>query len=345
MKILILGSFEDEQTADYIEKTLTDMGNEVMGTNIRRIIKDKGIEPGQQVILNEVAGLKYIPELILVLKGLELTLSTIKSIKKIHTSAKLVNWFFDKYLADKPIWENTSYFDTLREYDYYFCSLKGVADKLVEKGFNNVRFLDEACSEYFHGEVYANSFQQRKYGDDITFIGTIGFTLQHPKRITYLTKLVESGFNLSIYGTSAGDIKQYPKLAHLIKEPLVNQRHSIACNASLINLGIDQDETIESGYSARLFRVLCCKGLYLTNYTKNLEKYFNINLKDQPILETQDLVVYYSEDDMVKKIDYLLEHEDLRNKISDNGQKTVLEKHTFENRLQEMLKIITEETK
>lgn len=344
MKISILGAFEDQQTADYIMKTFTDMGHHVMGTDIRKIINDCGIEKGQEIILREVSNLKYEPELILVLKGLEMKLDTIRKIKKKFPKAKLVNWFFDKYLADKPIWENTSYFETLREFDYYFCSLKGVSDKLNELGFKNARFLDEACSEFFNGEIYYNSFQAKKYSNDISFIGSIGLTMHHPKRIPYLTRVVKEGFNLGIYGPLVCPPKICADIYDNIRmqESIINSQHSIVCNNSLINLGIDQDESLESGYSARVFRVLCCGGLYLTNYTKNLEKYFKINLKDQPITEDQEIVVYYSEDDLIKNLDYLLERDELRKKISINGKKKVLEKDTWEVRLNEMLKILEE---
>ena len=41
--------------------------------------------------------------------GLELSYETVKKIKEQFPKTKLVNWFFDKYLLDKPIWEDIEY--------------------------------------------------------------------------------------------------------------------------------------------------------------------------------------------------------------------------------------------
>lgn len=345
MKIAMLGNFSDSQTGLYVLNSFRELGHQTSGTDIRRMYEDRGPEECQTITLSEMKKLNFYPDIILILKGIELKLETIKTIKSMYPKAKLVNWFFDKYLGIKPIWETKEYFDTIREFDFYLCSLKGVSDKLNELGFSNVKFLDEACYPESNGECYANSFQIKKYGSDVAFIGTIGFTLQHPKRIGYLTRVAKEGFNLKIYGNVICQPNMCQSLIELYSnEEAINAKHSIICTSSLINLGIDQDESIESGYSARLFRVLCAGGFYLTNYTKNLENYFKINLKDESILDTQELVVYYSEDDLIKKLDYLLERPELIKKIANNGQKTVYEKHKFTDRCNELIKI-TEELK
>jgi len=338
VNIAILGNFSDSQTAIYVLNSFRELKYRTSGTDIRKIMEDKGVEGTQTIVIKELESLDFKPDMILILKGLELKLETIKHFREMYPKVKIINWFFDKYLGTKPIWETDEYFDTLSEYDIFYCSLKGVADKLVEKGFNNVKFLDEACYPDFHGETYMNSFQRRKFNSDISFIGTIGFNLQHPLRIPILNRVIKEGFNIKIYGDFVCDPKLVKTISEVSsKERMINDRHSIVCQSSLINLGIDQDESIESGYSARLFRVLCCGGFYLTNYTKGLENYFKINLIDKPITEDQELVVYYSENDLINKLDYLLEHNELREKIAKNGQKIVMEKHKFTDRIKSMM--------
>jgi spore maturation protein CgeB len=90
---------------------------------------------------------------------------------------------------------------------------------------------------------------------------------------------------------------------------------------------------------------MCAGGLYLTNATKGLDEVFKINKAGEPVTADQDLVVYYSANDLVEKIDFLLEHESIRVSIAHNGQNTVLENHKFVDRIAEMINKIEKEMK
>ena len=125
----------------------------------------------------------------------------------------------------------------------------------------------------------------------------------------------------------------------------VNENHSKAAQASLINLGIDQDENIDMGHSARIFTVLCAGGFYLCNATKGLEKVFKINNKGELITPDQEVVVYYDLNDLVDKLDFLLEHDSIRRQIAKNGQKRTLENYTFKHRVKELIELIKTEVK
>ena len=342
MNILILGNLSDGQTGIYIMEACKSVSSNVAAIDIRAIHNEIKYPQSQTVILDEVKALKMQPELIIVMKGLEMDYDTLIAIKNLCPKAIFVNWFFDKFLGNKPIWEQESYASCLRFYDYYFCSLKGVADKLQEKGFKNAIYLDEACSPVFHVCPYYNHFQEQKYGEDIAFVGSLGLSTMHTNRIAILEHIIKNGFHIKIWGDLIGDLKSIPleiRHAHTGLKA-INDAHSIIANASLINLGIDQDDKVELGYSARLHRVLCAEGLYLTNYVPKLETVFNINLKGQQVTDKQDLVVYYDKDDLVEKIDLLLSNDALRKQISKNGRETILKSHTFEHRIKELIEVI-----
>lgn len=342
MNIYIMGNFGDLQTGHYLLEGFQSLGHETYETDIRAILKDYGPQKAQEVILAEANKNKeFNPELIVVMKGMEMTLETLNKIREIFPKAKIVNWFYDKYLGDKPIYDNKSYYETLKFYDYYFCSLKGVADRLKIKGFENARYVDEGCSPTFNKEVYMNAFQKRKYEADISFVGSLGYILQHRDRIRVLNRVCKEGYDIKLYGPVLCDIKQLGELKnfHTNISP-INQAHSMVAQASLINIGIDQDPTIALAHSARLYRVMCAGGLYLTTPIKEIEKFFNYNAKNEPITGDEDLVFYYGEEDLINKIDFLLEHKEIRDKIKKNGQKKVIENHTFEKRCEEIIKTI-----
>jgi len=339
MKILVLGQMKDLQTGIYIVQSIEELGYEAGFVDTRAIVEQAGLKEGQQIILDKLDELDFTPDIIMILKGLEMSLDTLKNIKAKYPKAKFINWFFDVYLADKKIWENKEYEETLNFYDFYFCSLKGVANTLQQYGFKNAIHIGEACYPPLHGEQYMNNFQEGKYGEDIAFIGSIGMLGIHQNRVKYLAKIIKEGFNIKIWGSIIGEPKSIPLAVrqHMTNDSVINERHSQVCQASLINLGIDQDPALDESWSARLYRVMCAGGLYLSVATKGLDKYFKINKKDEEITADQDLVVFYDEFDLIAKLDFLLEHDEIRESIAKNGQKIVLEKHKFTDRLKDII--------
>lgn len=342
----MLGQFEDQQTGLYIARAFHDMKHKGHGVDTRALVKHYGFEQAQIEVFNEIDDLKLDVEIdvVLVLKGLELAEETLDKLRLRFKNSIFVNWFFDVYLEEKPIWENKDKYDFINKFDFFVCSLKGVADKLKEKGFSNIYYVDQACHPLYNGEVSMNNYQKRLYGEDISFVGNLGY-IAHSNRIKTLNRIIDEGFNIKIWGDIVVDPKYIgPKIFDKHSGRTVyNEDHSKVCASSLINLGVDQDESVDMGWSARLYKVLCAGGLYLTNATKGLDKMFNVNKKGEPITDDQDLVVFYDEEDLTKKLDFLLEHEDIRESIRKNGQKKVLEYHTYEHRLNELLDLITGE--
>ena len=72
-------------------------------------------------------------------------------------------------------------------------------------------------------------------------------------------------------------------------------------------------------------------GLLLSNYQSDFYEHF---------IPGQDLVLYESVDDLLKKCAYYLRHESERKQIAINGYNKVKEYHTYEVRLQQMFDIV-----
>ena len=196
MEILILGQMKDLQTGLYIVKSIEELGHMAGYVDIRAIVEKKGLLEAQNDIVKQASDLEMNPDIVMVLKGLELTLDTLNKLKELYPNAKFVNWFFDVYLSDKRIWENEKFDSVIKFYDYFMCSLKGVADKLQRFGFKNAIHVGEACYPPLHGEQYMNNFQKRKYGSDVAFIGSVGMVGIHNNRVEFLKKIAREGFDL-----------------------------------------------------------------------------------------------------------------------------------------------------
>lgn len=344
MKFIILGQMEDYQTGHYIFDAIRQIGHHSASIDIRKIYNLLGRDKAQERILFELKRFKdEAPDVIIVLKGLELTQDTITKIRQLFPDTKIVNWFFDINYSDRYIADYPGIKDIVEQYDYFFCSLEGVAFALKELGLDNVYHLAEACHPPAHNPPkYANRFQKRKYGEDVSFCGSLGYLKIHPNRLKILKHVVNEGFRINIWGKIISHYKYIPKELYpfLKKEEVINEKHSLVAHYSLVNLGLDAKPTLYGSWSARLYRVLCAEGLYLSTNTYGLEDYFNINKEGDPITGNEDLVVFYSLDDLTGKLDFLLEHNDIRTQIAKNGRQKVLNEHTFNHRIEEMIEIM-----
>ena len=104
----------------------------------------------------------------------------------------------------------------------------------------------------------------------------------------------------------------------------------IVFNRSKINLNISL-KSILTGIPLRCIDVMGCGGFLLTNYQADLFRHF----------EAGKHFDYYSDDDdLLRKIEYYLEHEDERMTIAETAMKYVKENHNLEDYLKEMLDFV-----
>ncbi len=101
--------------------------------------------------------------------------------------------------------------------------------------------------------------------------------------------------------------------------------------ASDINLNITL-RSIQRGIPLRAMDILGCGGFLLTNYQEDMLQFF---------LPDEDFVYYESRQDLMDKIDYYLDHDEERKAIAANGHDKVKAGHTYEQRLEEIIDIVT----
>ncbi len=99
---------------------------------------------------------------------------------------------------------------------------------------------------------------------------------------------------------------------------------------SKINLNITL-RSIQSGIPLRCMDIMGAGGFLLTNFQADFLDYF---------IPDEDFVYYENEQDLVRKVDYYLEHEDERIAIARNGHQKVKENHSFEKCFDEIFNIV-----
>ncbi len=108
--------------------------------------------------------------------------------------------------------------------------------------------------------------------------------------------------------------------------PLVFHESDINLNFTIPN--------IKTGLPLRMWDVLGSGGFLLSNYQPET---------DLLLTEGVDLVSFDCEEDLLAKIEYYKKHESERESIAEHGLDTVMNNHTYEIRLQEMLRIVERE--
>ena len=97
-------------------------------------------------------------------------------------------------------------------------------------------------------------------------------------------------------------------------------------NSSKINLNISL-RSIVNGIPLRAFEIMGSGGFLLSNYQSEFLEYF---------VPGTDFDYFESPEDMIRKIDYYLEHDDIRKQIAANGLEKIKKNHTFFDRVKEM---------
>ena len=180
----------------------------------------------------------------------------------------------------------------------------------------------------------------------VSFIGTATFTkMGHYKRIELLDKL-SSHLDLSLWlgklpnnlqlinylskAIVARDWKYFLKITKSLKSvrrlKKINKGHKYGLKMyqALANSAITLNSHIESAGSMaanlRLFEATGTGSCLVTDWKKNIKDYFEID---------NEIVTYKCNEECVEKVEYLLEHEDVRMNIAKAGQKRTLNDHTL----------------
>lgn len=98
---------------------------------------------------------------------------------------------------------------------------------------------------------------------------------------------------------------------------------------SKINLNITL-RSIETGIPKRIFDVMSVGGFVISNYQEELEELF---------VPDEEIVLFHTPEELLKKVDYYLRHEEERNRIAQKGYLKVKECYTYPVLLKKMLEI------
>lgn len=271
---------------------------------------------------------------------------------------------YEKFLPRNPeriFYMPLGYDDTLyhsltvteEEYEKYKCDISFIGSTYSEKcKYNSLVELPEYIKGYVDGLMHAQMnlygynlladslsdeflSEFKKYADWGTLpkdyeedtLGLIadcyiGEKCTEQERIRTLQN-ISAQFDMDIYTTS--DMSAIPHIHNRgIADSVTMMPKIFRC--SKINLNMT-NRPIRSGLPQRIFDIMGAGGFLLTNYQAEIPEYFEIG---------KHLEIYESQEDLLQKIAYYLEHEEERRSIAENGKRLVEEGCRYAHRLQLM---------
>lgn len=261
----------------------------------------------------------FEPDLVLSMAQAPLSHQALKRLRKDKVVTAM--WFVEDYRLF-TYWKSFAPF-----YDVFAIIQKSeFFDELKNIGVENALYLPLAAHPAFHRPIELNAIDQQKFGSAVSFMGA-GYA---NRRIAF-RKLVSHDFR--IWGTEwEGD--------HVL-EPLVQMQgkrvSSEECvkifNATKVNLNLHssvQSKQLVTGgdfINPRTFEICACGGFQLVDKRSLMDEAFS----------SDELATFTSMEEMLAMVDEYLANPEARKKIASQGQKRVLQDHTYVARMQALL--------
>lgn len=209
--------------------------------------------------------------------------------------------------------------------------LKGFLDGVIEAqlkvyGYN---FLEECITDEllkdFKERVPFYCFPEKSNHNEKAAMAHLylGNKVTEQERLRLL-KAASEKFSVDLY--TGSDMKKLPKVKNKGLAKTMTEMPKIF-HLSKINLNFTS-KPIRTGLPLRIWDILAAGGFVLTNYQSEIPEYFEIG---------KDLETFSSQEELLQKIDYYLNHEQERRAIAENGYRKAKELYSLELRVEQML--------
>lgn len=224
----------------------------------------------------------------------------------------VISWFYDNPLKILQPLDRL-----IKDRLYLFLWDAAYMEPVRALGFTHVYYQPfGAPSSFFREESYDGPFLH-----DVSFIGG-----HSPRRELLLRALAERNIEVHLFGNEAWRAVAHPNLHY---EGYASYREDCPhlYRASKINLNITSEQ-LRTALPVRVFDVLACGGLLLTDDQQDAHTLFNPG---------KELVVYQNPDHLADLIRHYLTHDEERQAIAEAGMRRVQNDYSFDRLIPQML--------
>ncbi|RKY66792.1 MAG: hypothetical protein DRQ02_08290 [Candidatus Latescibacterota bacterium] len=218
-------------------------------------------------------------------------------------------------------------------YDYFFTIQQGEFFRHLERiGVKNYRYLPLAASPQVHRKVRLKRAEREEFCCDVSFVGA-GY---YNRRNLFLGLL---DFDFKIWGDGWGTDSALGGIIQRGGRRVSTQECVKIFCASKININLHSSAYHEGinpngdFVNPRTFEIASCGAFQLVDFRSELPDLFEIG---------KEIITFGDLDDLRNKIKYYLKHPQEREKIALRARRRVLQDHTYESRMKQMLAFILE---
>lgn len=334
MKIVYVRSYFSrfKTLYDYLEEALQRAGHEVYPFDYRaygiparirkynKYIEDVGLYKINHDFTRLVEEVR--PDMLLMLHGFTIHASTLRSMKEKYGMIT-VNW-----LCDYPReFEIACHYASL--FDHFLVSGTDALRRLRLAGHKNVHLFPFACEPLYHKPIELSAAEGEQLCSDVCFVGSM-----YPGRMRMLEKI--SDFNIAIWGPRWNEVADDFPLYHLVRGGSLDVDGWVSVYAATkiaLNNISSFAPYVDNMMNTRLFEILACRKLQLVDTRDDVLMYFTSG---------DELVCYSSIDELRSQIVYYLNHPEKAQEIAESGYRKVMQLHTYDHRVRELMDIIKE---
>ena len=179
-------------------------------------------------------------------------------------------------------------------------------------------------------EDFSKFHVDKKFGEEVLFLAPLIAQLERKE----LLNLLGSKFRTTLY-TRESDIEYAKENIRGVKVngPIYNELPYKVYYSTKLNLNISL-RCIETGVPQRIFDMMSVGGAVISNSQEEIEELF---------IPDEEIIMYFSPDELVDKVQFYLDHSKLRERIGIGGYKKVKEKYNYVTALSSIFETVLKE--
>ncbi len=213
--------------------------------------------------------------------------------------------------------------------DYHFTGDRDCIQLYQEDYGVQAHYLPVAANSFLHFPVKLEDNDYLNYTSDLAFVGN---NFPNPERVRSEEKMLYPFLDQHKYVFKfwGGDVIFNDIFMNVWQGRIAYEDINKAYSGTKIALGVSRCQSHEGYLTMRYFEAPACGCFFLADYCKGLEKMFK---------DGEHIVFVRDEDDVVELVDYYLENEEEREKIAQQGRAFILKHHTYQNRVETILRV------
>lgn len=256
-------------------------------------------------------------------KALAIKPETLQMVRMKHPNCLITGYSPDDMCGNK---QNISrhFLRHLPEYDIYFTTKSYNVTELRKLGCRRVEFVGNAYDKHYHRPIQLSEKEKNSLGGTVGFIGT--FEQQRGESLRLLTS---KGIVVRIWGNCWEKCKwQHPNCIFEYQALIGNNYARAICSFD-INLCFLRKLNRDL-QTTRSVEIPACGAFMLAERTNEHLELFK---------EGKEAEFFSSDEELIKKIRYYINHPEKRKRIAEAGrQRCLASGYSYHDRLQEMLK-------